>query len=350
MIGVLSDGVTPIGNGGHGIHLIGNATGRHTIGGVAGTGTCAGACNRIAANGLDGVFVEGASGAVIRGNSIEGNGGLGIDLSPDGVTPGDPDDADTGSNGLQNFPTIENAYISAGSIIVDGSLMSSGPATFTIDVYGSSSADGSGHGEGATHLGETVSTTNGDGFGPWSVSLAGGHPLLSATATDAAGNTSEFSSTIPVEADADGDGFSVGGGDCDPDNMATYPGAPEVKDGLDNQCACPPESAGCGFGVVDEITGSATFDGSMFCWPPQVGATCYQVVRSLGPAFHDDCVVFQTTGGCVADPEVPFQGDAHFYLVRSACPPPSGSWGQRSDGSGRTGGCLDAVLPTCPCP
>ena len=36
--------------------------------------------------------------------------------------------------------------------------------------------------------------------------------------------------------DADADGFTVAAGDCNDANAAVYPGAPEVADGLDNDC------------------------------------------------------------------------------------------------------------------
>lgn len=36
--------------------------------------------------------------------------------------------------------------------------------------------------------------------------------------------------------DADGDGYTVGDGDCNDNNAAIFPGAPEVCDGLDNDC------------------------------------------------------------------------------------------------------------------
>lgn len=39
-----------------------------------------------------------------------------------------------------------------------------------------------------------------------------------------------------VEFDTDGDGFTVSGGDCNPDAPSVYPGAPELCDGRDHDC------------------------------------------------------------------------------------------------------------------
>ncbi len=48
--------------------------------------------------------------------------------------------------------------------------------------------------------------------------------------------------------DHDGDGYSIGEGDCDDTNGSIYPGAPDLADGLDNDCD----------GILDE--GSPDFD------------------------------------------------------------------------------------------
>src|SRR5437867_1658622 len=101
-IGVRPDS-TPLGNGAHGVHVIGGQQRAYMIGSFPSGG------NRIQNNGGDGIFVESGIKVNINSNSISDNGGLGIDLAPDGVTPNDPQDPDTGANDLQNFPVITRA-------------------------------------------------------------------------------------------------------------------------------------------------------------------------------------------------------------------------------------------------
>src|SRR5262245_33199170 len=75
-------------------------------------GTTAVAGNVISFNGQSGMRVFGLVGSPLNinnrigSNSIFANGGLGINLGNDGVTPNDPGDADVGPNNLQNFPVI----------------------------------------------------------------------------------------------------------------------------------------------------------------------------------------------------------------------------------------------------
>jgi hypothetical protein len=179
----------PLGNAGSGVEIRGNAS-NNLIGGVAG-----GARNLIAFNGAAGVGVESGAGNTIRGNMIHDNGGLGIDLGPAGVTVNDPGDADTGANGLQNFPALTSVVNSGGSTTVQGGLLSTRNSTFTLDFYSSAAADPSGFGEGATFLGSRTVTTGVLGAASFTVTLPGVPvgQVLTATATTAGGSTSEFS-------------------------------------------------------------------------------------------------------------------------------------------------------------
>ncbi len=75
--------------------------------------TISGPGNVIAFNGGNGVeLISGATDAdfnSIHSNEIYENGGLGIDLENDGVTPNDPGDDDDGANDLTNFPDLIEA-------------------------------------------------------------------------------------------------------------------------------------------------------------------------------------------------------------------------------------------------
>ena len=103
LIGVGSDGTTPMGNtGGPGISMGGSD---NQIGGAA-----PGDGNTIANNSADGVaLVSWVRRTSIRGNRIYANSGLGIDLDHNGVTLNDAGDGDTGANELQNFPVLTGA-------------------------------------------------------------------------------------------------------------------------------------------------------------------------------------------------------------------------------------------------
>ncbi|MBI3965182.1 MAG: thrombospondin type 3 repeat-containing protein [Chloroflexi bacterium] len=182
-------------------------------------GSAPGAGNVIHRSVLDGLFVEHgtqAVGNVIRGNSITGSGGLGIDLSPNGVTLNDygtAPDADPGPNKLQNYPVLASAKSSSGTITITGVLTSTPSTTFALDFYSNAAADPSGHGEGERYLGSHTVTTAANGSAPFTATFAQAVPVghfISATATDPAGNTSEFSgpggTVTAAELDDDGDG------------------------------------------------------------------------------------------------------------------------------------------------
>ena len=135
------------------------------------------------------------------------------------MTPNDPGDGDVGPNTLQNFPTGLSAELIGGQIQITGTLDAVSGPTYQLHFYSSAAADPSGNGEGATFLGSRTS-----GAGPFSFTLAPAPPVapgafVTATATDAADNTSEFSPA--VGATAAGAVFTVnsaaepGDGTCD---------------------------------------------------------------------------------------------------------------------------------------
>jgi CSLREA domain-containing protein len=185
------------GNSGHGVHI---ASSSNEIGDPVSA-----VANNITSNGGDGVFVASGTGNMIRGSGVRNNVGLGIDLAPDGPTANDPLDPDTGANDLQNKPVITSAT-RPGPIItvpVMGTLNSTPNATFTIDVFdnGGSFTDPCANPEGETRRGSQSVTTDSSGNASFSVSIPidpTGIHAVTALATDALGNTSEFSNCVYV--------------------------------------------------------------------------------------------------------------------------------------------------------
>jgi|GEM_PF-6412704 len=139
------------------------------------------------------------------------------------------------------------------------------------------------------------------------------------------------------EADDDGDSQSECQSDCNDADPATFSGALESNDGKDNQCP-----ANSGYGIQDEISGLLGFtnplDRNEVSWPPQSGATNYEVTRSGSP-FQSASSFLQTVLTSLphwSDPGLPPVGGIFFYLARPTTPH-LGSWGQQSSGQERTG-------------
>ena len=195
-IGTDASGLAAVGQGKMGIDILVDSS-RNLIG-TDGDGVNDQHEGNVIANNLaEGVVVTGTTsvGNTIRGNSIHDNGGLGIDLGGDGVTANVLLDADAGPNGLQNFPQISSVKARA-ETKVTGKLKSTPNNTFTIDFYASAAVDPSGYGEGMRWLGFAVVTSNEEGTAPFNVTLAAetlSGEVVTATATDSSGNTSEFS-------------------------------------------------------------------------------------------------------------------------------------------------------------
>ncbi|HJR05874.1 MAG TPA: Calx-beta domain-containing protein [Pyrinomonadaceae bacterium] len=202
-IGVGADGTTALGNTRSGV-LINSRDGNALT------------ANAIAFNTQNGIlvnFFNTGTGNKFVANSIYSNGGAGIELGAAGVAPNDAGDADTGANNLQNFPIISIASANGGNTAVSGSLNSTPNTTFDIQYFLNQTCDPSGNGEGQFFVGTSPVTTDAGGNTDINVLLfAAAQPgmFLTATATDPAGNTSEFSPCRQVTTGVGGT-FSISG-------------------------------------------------------------------------------------------------------------------------------------------
>jgi hypothetical protein len=168
--------------------------------------------NEISGNAGDGVRIHESGPVTISQNHIFGNQKLGINLrggedeeDQSGVTPNDPGDNDTGSNNLLNFPVLTGFS----GDMVQGTACNN----CTIELF-RAAVDPTGYGEGQTFLAEGVASA-----GSFSIQVSGlcAGDFVTATATDSAGNTSEFSLNLEVPEDLDGCGAGAIWGDnnCD---------------------------------------------------------------------------------------------------------------------------------------
>ena len=158
--------------------------------------------NTIDGNSLEGVLVSSSAGEgnELRGNQMSGNGLPGIDLNHDGPSANDAGDADEGPNRLQNTPVLLfNAAAGELGLEVGYSVDSAaGNAAYPlrVEVFAGDGASATvASREGASALG------SGSYAGPGVASVTVARPppatrWLLATATDADGNTSEFSAAV----------------------------------------------------------------------------------------------------------------------------------------------------------
>jgi len=168
--------------------------------------------NRIAFN-RNGIARGASYGSAILANEIFSNTGLGIDLIPsgvslDGVTPNDPNDADSGTQGLQNFPIVSQTEEIGGLLTISGTLdvpAATSGAAYQIGVYWSPACDASGFGEGKVPLGTGTVSLSGNAeafhFALPVLLVSGG--VITTTATSPAGSTSEFSACSKLVAPPD---------------------------------------------------------------------------------------------------------------------------------------------------
>jgi titin len=163
-------------------------------------GTTPGTSNLISGNRQNGVTITGSgTGDSVLGNSISGNGKLGIDLGNDGVTLNDSL-GHTGPNQLLDFPVLTLKLDEKGNTTtaVTGTVHGPAQSTLRIEFFANSSADPSGYGQGEMFLGSDSVPTDANGDGSFSSTISPNFQgmFISATATDAAGDTSEFARDI----------------------------------------------------------------------------------------------------------------------------------------------------------
>lgn len=156
--------------------------------------------NIIAANGRSGVMVWehpvssiNADGNLITRNAMSGNGLLGIDLGDDTVTVNDPADPDSSANQQCNYPVITGAQYNGVQTTIVGTLdIGSNPSSAAVEVFAVRSPSTYNCGEGDYYLGSTTP----DAMGNWAITvtdtMAKNGKTVTATATDAGRNTSEF--------------------------------------------------------------------------------------------------------------------------------------------------------------
>lgn len=163
-------------------------------------GTGAGDGNVLANNYQFGIWVERGEGNEISGNSIYGN-YFGIDIDAQGFFPNDGGDGDDGGNRRQNYPLISSAVVNGGVTDVEGLLINEPNTEYRVEFFSSPDCGNAGFGQGKTFRGSTQVVTGGGGQAVLTTSIP--QPIsddfLTATVTDPAGNTSEFSPCAQVD-------------------------------------------------------------------------------------------------------------------------------------------------------
>jgi titin len=170
---------------------LGNAadgvTVRNASGNVVG-GTADGAGNTIAYNGHDGVLVDGGINDAVLSDLIFASGNLGIELV-------------NGGNTNLAAPQLTSATEDGTQTVVQGVLHGSANSTYTVQLFADVGPDASGAAEGQQLLGTYTVHTDGSGTANFTLVVNQVVPdgeVITATATDAFNNTSEFSNWVGV--------------------------------------------------------------------------------------------------------------------------------------------------------
>lgn len=188
-VGTAADGFSPLGNGAAGIVV--DVQSKYNKIGAPGKG------NIIAFNDTAGIILGDALSAynTLSANLVYNNSLTGIDVFPFGINSNDAGDIDNGCNGLMNHPVITDAifHTGSGSTYLYGTIdysINGGPAGIVIELFKTDNASTFNHGDAIAYLGSTTA----DASGNWAFNCTGltVSDMVTATATDLLGNTSEF--------------------------------------------------------------------------------------------------------------------------------------------------------------
>lgn len=199
-IGVSVDGAVPLGNSDDGVDMGGPGLGdapNNLVGGLVFSES-----NLIAFNADDGVELNSGNGNAVLRNAMQGNVGLGIDIADDGISPNDAGDPDTGPNRRQNTPVLVSAAGDASQTltinysVATAAVNADYPMRIEFFLADISQQEGAAFLGSDTYLQAEAQQAVAAAIIPLSQVLNGS--ALVATATDAAGNTSEFSAPVIV--------------------------------------------------------------------------------------------------------------------------------------------------------
>jgi len=186
-----------LGNGGNGIHGVGDVQNITATGNVIANNSGAGVALDQPSNGN---LVLGDD---VAGNYYSSNGGLGIDMDSDGVTSAPTTTSSNFADLGQQLPVLTAVDTAGGHTTVQGTYHSQANTLYAIYLYPVSICDASGYGEGeATGFNPVTIQTNGSGDASFSTQLSQAVPpgsYVTATAVNVAEQDgSEFSRCLRV--------------------------------------------------------------------------------------------------------------------------------------------------------